>query len=90
MTYALSILVALLVVALVLRERDHDRVQTALIEHQEAERAELLTRIQRPELVHPRMPVAPPRQRTAAERAADKALSQIGTVAVAPEKPADA
>jgi hypothetical protein len=59
----------------------HDVHVLGLIAQQENERAELLTRIQRPDLVTQRVKAPPPRERTAQERAADKALGQIGTVA---------
>lgn len=86
MLIALTILAALLIVALVVRERDHDRLQNALLRDQTQEReaaaierSELLNRIQRPDLIpHARGPV---RQTPAEDRKPPPELHKVGVVA---------
>lgn len=79
MPIALCVVIVVLVAALVLRERDHDRTRRAEQEDWALERRELLTRIQHPQLVpHTRQDPLPP----APEPPRDAAiLARIGQIA---------
>jgi len=73
-------IIAGLVVFIGRRESEHAKTIIDLIEHQDAERSELLTRIQRPDLVPVRQKAVTQRPPSEAERQAAKAFAQVGTV----------
>jgi hypothetical protein len=82
-----GVVIVVLIVGLLVRERDHDRVTTQLHVAQQVERdqwtlerSELLTRIQRPDLVPRR--AAPVRQRPPEDRHAPE-LHKVGRVVTA-------